>query len=73
MKHIKSFNQINESRIKVNIGGYEQWVDVEKQVIYDSETAKHGQHYTSDNSTYVHCSKLSKEEKIQLLNAIKSK
>lgn len=73
MKHIKTFNQINESREKISIGGYEHWVDIEKSVIYGSETAVNGVHFDTDGSTFIFCTKLNPSEKKELLDFIKSK
>lgn len=75
MKHLKGINDnflpINESREKISLGGYEYWLDRDKQVLHDTESSKYGTHYDSDNKSYVFSSKLTKDERKELLNYLK--
>jgi hypothetical protein len=63
-------DSLNESmREEIILNGYEQWLDRDKQVIYDSETARHGLTFDvagEGENIYILSSRLSKTEKDEL-------
>jgi len=81
MKYLKPFNENfakQPNREKVIIGGYPVWVDLERSIIFDSEYATYGNpidifYFDSEYPKVSTGSKLTQEEKNDLINYIKSK
>jgi hypothetical protein len=64
-------NKAKRERFFIN--GYEWWIDVKNQNIYDTDTSKNDIPYDSDNETFVRSTHLTKNEAQQLLDYLKYK
>lgn len=79
MIHIKDYNNYNTNeskREKIILNGYENWLDIDKQMIFDKEDSKNGIHFDisgEGRNISIRSTDLSSEEKKELLNHIKNK